>query len=297
MQTVFSKREDTIEIWVNEAYDALKAVFPNKSTFVDYINKITDPLNAELLIRSAQYYLVAKEYQKDSFVKLIMILSLTEKLLSGQNEFQEFPIWVQGQDRRITRLLCGVGKCSAEEYKRILDVLTNEYYQVFGSRRNVLKFFENHMDLESKIDVISAISPHFTDTVTHYTERLPQYSTVKNIEELSGKANHVISKHLMPYCYNWQKCYLEYADCDRSLGCVLEEDKDILEKCLKKVVDLLYQIRNDFVHAAVITPLTEGETFVYAVVGGKEVTIELNIEDFEHMFEKAFKHYFDALSN
>ena len=62
IQSIFSTREEIIKIWVREAYNGLNSIFPNKKSFVEYINKIHDPLNAELLIRSAQYYLVSKKY-------------------------------------------------------------------------------------------------------------------------------------------------------------------------------------------------------------------------------------------
>ncbi|MDH5771354.1 MAG: hypothetical protein OEZ25_08735, partial [Candidatus Bathyarchaeota archaeon] len=62
----------------------------------------------------------------------------------------------------------------------------------------------------------------------------------------------------------------------------------------------IYQIRNDFVHEAKITPLNEADAIgTLSVIGAKRkpITIELTSEELEDIFEKALKHYFDDLVN
>lgn len=71
----------------------------------------------------------------------------------------------------------------------------------------------------------------------------------------------------------------------------------ILDKTLKKVVNGIYQMCNDFVHTASITPLNERDSVgTLGIIGAdrRPVSIELTAQDLEVMFEDEFKHYFDC---
>ena len=108
---------------------------------------------------------------------------------------------------------------------------------------------------------------------------------------------------MMPYCFNWQKCLVYYGDCDHSKTCELN-NKSILEETLIKVVNDIYQLRNDFVHSARITALNEEEeaiakfstSIVIGVIGSKykPISIQITIQEFESIFEQAIKKYFDG---
>ncbi len=101
----------------------------------------------------------------------------------------------------------------------------------------------------------------------------------------------------MPYCYDWRKCYVGYGNCSSELTCALTNNESLLAKILKRVVDDIYQMRNDFVHTARITNLNEKEAISTLVTIGAErrpVSVELTAEDLETIFENGLKHYFDG---
>ena len=74
MTDFWGKKEDIINAWVNEAYEALDSLFPTKEKFIDFINSITNRREAELFIKLSLFYLVAKKYEKSIFTKLIMMI-------------------------------------------------------------------------------------------------------------------------------------------------------------------------------------------------------------------------------
>jgi len=295
-------RKETINRWVDEAFSALGSIFSSRDDFVEYLNSLRNYEDAELLIRISQFYLVAKKYQPESYVKLIMIISAIEKLINRENRFQEFHRWVQKQDLKIQQLLSATNAIDAPKFKKIIQNLAEEYFQVFGSQRNVLAFFSNYFESDDKMKLARSMRANWVDTVAGYSERFDYCKQVMKSPVFSAKElekyGFGVGKHLMPYCYDWRKCYASYGGCDPSIGCLLAEDESLQNKTLKKVVGLIYQMRNDFVHNALITPLNEKKSvFTLGRVGGRNVSIELTTEELESMFEKALKSYFDRPAN
>jgi hypothetical protein len=293
----FEPKERTIKMWADEAFEALKSQFSSNDDFIKYINSLKDPKDAELLIKIGGFYLVAKKYQKDSYVKLIMMISIVEKIANKGKEFQEFYDWVEDQDKQIVELLSKAKIIDANRFKEIIRVLKENYFKEFGSRRNVLAFFKEHLTKEDKIKLIRYIEAERKETVERYSERIPVPlklfgGKAATIEELKGKGFNV-EKHFVPYCYDWKQCWFEYGQCDPNSGCLLNDDESLLDNSLKKVVDDLYQMRSDFVHDATITPLNERDVVSTLGTSGKRpVLIKLTIGDLEEIFEKALKHYF-----
>lgn len=297
----FESKEKTIERWADEAFEAFSSKFSSKEEFIKYMNSLKNPRDAELFIRIGHFYLVAKKYQQASYVKFIMIISIIEKIANKEKEFQEFYDWIEGQDAKINELLPKLKAIDVNVFKDIIRKLKENYFQEFGSRRNVLAFFRIHLTQEDKIKLIRSVEVDRRGTVERYSERIPAIlrhvgGKATTIEELKEKGFNV-KKHFVPYCYNWKQCYFEYGQCVPSLGCLLKDDESLLDKTLKKVVDDLYQMRSDFVHDATITPLNEKDAiFTLGTSRKKPVLIKLTVEDLERMFEKALKHYFDTLT-
>lgn len=301
MGSYFGSKESTIQQWVDEAFDALSSLFSSKDEFVEYLNSLRNHKDAELLVRASQFYLISKKYQSESYFKLIMIISVIERLINRENRFQDFHAWVQKQDTKIQNLLLPADKVDLQKFKEIMDALSEEYFQVFGSGRNVLKFFQDYFVLADKIELAKSMKANLTDVVPAYSERMGgiKYivkNPVSNIKELE-KYGFKVSKSMMPYCYDWRKCYATHSGCESQLGCLLNEDENLTKMILKKVVGLMYQMRNDFVHSARVTPLNESKSiFTSGRVGKEPVFIELTANDLEAMFEKALKRYFDKLT-
>jgi len=53
-------RENTINTWISEAFEAVNSLFPSKEKFIEYVNSFRNPRDAELFIRLCQFYLIAK---------------------------------------------------------------------------------------------------------------------------------------------------------------------------------------------------------------------------------------------
>ena len=291
-------KEKIIERWVDEAFSALVSLFPAKEDFIVYINSIKDPKDAELLIRLSQFYLIAKKYQQESYVKLIMVVSAIEKIANKEKGFQEFYHWIEGQDSKIGELLSRMKNIDVSKFKEIIRTLRESYFQEYGSRRNVSTFFREHLTQEDKTKLIRSMKANWTDVVQWYSDRNPLIKflgrdKIASIQELKGK--YRVEKHLVPYCYNWKKCYFDGIDCAPHLGCLLTENSNFQDETLKKVVDDIYQMRSDFIHNAIITPLNERDAVTLGTIGGKPVSIDLTSEELQNMFEKALKHFFDQL--
>lgn len=301
MGSYFGSKERMIQQWVSEAFDALSSLFSSRDEFVEYLNSLRNHEDAELLVRASQFYLISKKYQSQSYFKLIMIISVIERLINRENRFQEFHIWVQKQDSKIQNLLLSEERIDVQKFKDIMKALSEEYFQVFGSGRNVLKFFHEYFELADKITLARSMKANLTDVVPAYSERIGgmKYivkTPVSNIKELE-KCGFPVAKSMMPYCYDWRKCFATHTDCEPSYGCLLNEEEDLTYIILKKVVGLIYQMRNDFVHSARVTPLNESKSiFTSGRVGKEPVFIELTANDLEAMFEKALRRYFDRLT-
>jgi|GEM_PF-5904716 hypothetical protein len=297
MAVIFEPKNKIIEMWVDEAFEAFRSLFSSKEKFIEYLNSFKDPRNAELLIGIGGFYLLAKKYHPQSYIRLIMIISIIEKLTNRERKFQEFYEWIESQDAKINELLTELKIIDVSMFKEITRKLKENYFQEFGSRRNVLAFFEEHFTQEDKIKLIKSLKSEYRETVRGFSERLLKniFGEVKTIEELKGKGFNV-QRHFVPYCYDWRRCYFDYGECFPDYGCLLNEDKPLLDKTLKKVVGKIYQMRSDFIHDATITMLNEKDAMcTFTTSGGKVISIELTVEDLQNMFEKALKHYFDSL--
>jgi len=60
-------RENTLNMWINEAFKAVNSLFPSKEKFIEYVNLFRNPRDAELFIRLCQFYLITKKIRKGTF--------------------------------------------------------------------------------------------------------------------------------------------------------------------------------------------------------------------------------------
>src|SRR3989304_8873943 len=86
-------KQDDILVWVKEAQRGLRSVFGSLKEFIGYLNDLAKPEDAELLVEVGQFYLTSKRYVKLSFIKMVMILSIVERLMAN-SEFMEFYEWL-----------------------------------------------------------------------------------------------------------------------------------------------------------------------------------------------------------
>lgn len=304
-------REKTINDWVNEAFSAISAQFNSKDQFIEYINSFKDRETAELFLRICSFYCIAKKHQPKSYVKLIMMISAIEHLMNKGKQYEEFCFWIEKQKPKIAEKLSSVKSINEEDFTKIIRFLRDDYFKIYGSQRNVVEFFQNHLSVEDKIRLVKSIRSNRTKTLPKFS--LKEYQTLfkaspKTIDEASRKTGIKIEESFMPYCYDWKQCQIDYGSCLASVDCKLRnaENKSLLDSTLKKVITHdIYQIRNDFIHNARITPLNEKDSDgfssigVFGVIGTKrkQIQIELTPEELQGVFEKGLKNYFDGFVN
>jgi hypothetical protein len=190
-------------------------------------------------------------------------------------------------------------------FKNVVRKLKENYFELFGSQRSVFDFVEKHLTVEDKAKLCKSIKANWTYALRDFNFQYPflltkdKLNDATNIIEFSKKYNIKREKSLLPYCYDWKRCFISI-DCIPTYGCPLRENGSLLKKVLKKVVSDIYRarMRSDFIHNAIITPLNERDAIGTLTVIGfkrKTVSIELRAEDLESIFERALKHYFDEL--
>lgn len=294
-------RQEQLKKFISESYLGISSQFKSEKDFIDYLNSLIDAETAELFIRICKFYFVSKKYQPTSYVKLIMMLSIIENTISKESEWKEFHSWIFNQRSVIQSSLDKAEKIDQKAFLKIIQELKEQYFKEYGSQRNVVEFFRNYVTTDNQIKLIKTFRANYAKVIENFEAHdIPLPKTIEEASEITKKP---IEDMMMPYCFDWEKCLVYYGDCDHSETCELN-NKSILEETLKKVVKDIYQLRNDFVHSARITPLNEYNesdakhsfSTIMGVIGSKykPISIDITIQEFEAIFEQAIKKYFDT---
>lgn len=62
-------REKVLEVWIEEAFNPFSNRFSSLEEFVNFINKIKEPKNAEKFIRLSQFYHSCKNFVPHTFTR------------------------------------------------------------------------------------------------------------------------------------------------------------------------------------------------------------------------------------
>lgn len=294
---IFDSRNILLKRWVDASYDGMKDQFSSLDDFIIFLNNIKNKKDAEQFLRLCRFYNSSKNYVEYSFTKLIMMLSVIESIISSDKKYLPFKDWILGQDDLIESRLTDIKKRDIKEFKRVIQDFKEIYHSEYGSTRNVIDFFHTYMDKSDKVYIIKSFKPKKTDIVQQYSEKLYEkapHMIGESFKELKNKGHKIRENELMPLCYNWRYCYVEYGHCHPDIYCCLMEDDELLLRYLKKVIGVIYSLRSNFVHNAKMPGIGEGGIdFSSTLYKGKHLMIELNITDFENLFEKGFIKYFE----
>ena len=223
-------REEKLKEFIDEAYQGISSLFQSETDFIDYINSFLDAETAELFIEICKFYFISKKYQPTTCVKLIMMLSIIEKTISKEKEWEEFHCWVFNQRSLIQESLDKTEKVGANAFLKIIESLKEEYFKEYGShKRNVYEFFRNYASTDNQIRLIKAFRANYTKVIEDFEAQdylmSPFPQTIEKASEVTKKP---IENMMMPYCFNWQKCLVYCGDCDHSEVCELS-NKSILK--------------------------------------------------------------------
>ena len=293
----FGSRDAHLKIWIGEAYNGLNAHFTSLMVFIQYVNNINSKENAEQFIRLCQFYNSSKNYVDNSFTKLIMILSIIESIISKGKKYRPFKDWILGQKNLIESRIDYLKEGDVNTFIKIIEEFKTVYHSEYGSTRNVVDFFHKYMTIEDKVSIIKSFRYKNTKVVSQYSEKLYEKIPHMLVNKFGdfNKTRFRVSEELMPLCYNWRCCYVDYGHCYPNIGsCLLMENEGLMFNTLKRIINIIYTMRSDFVHNAKMPGISEkGIDFTSTVYKGKLLMIELNIADLEELFERGFLAYYD----
>ncbi len=188
----FETREKTLDGYVDEVFGALSSQLPSRDDVVKYINSLDSHETAELFIKICGFYLVSKKYQSSSYVKQIMIISAIERTVSKEKKYKEFAFWFENQVPTIKSELQKTDVVTEKVYLEIFRSLREEYFEIFGSYRNVIEFFQKHVSKTDKLKLIKSFRAFHTKTILGFSSdifRIPPSQIPNTIEE-TGKKFH-----------------------------------------------------------------------------------------------------------
>jgi len=280
--------------FITKNFAFFKDVYQTKEEMLGYCEKFRgthETLTVSDFLAIHEYYKTMRQ-MNNSTVKLVMIISLIEKLCS-ERKYVDFAEWLQETEHSSENEHC---KSKHKHCKK----MWNEYNQEYGSSGKFQKFFENYK----------------------YVSRDEQIALVGSVETYIKKSNGSLS--LVKLLCHEATCPEEKKEVDSNLGlvlahlgcdyqkCPLLEDDGKLKRGIGDFAGLLYEIRNRFVHNALLTQFPSGKMSRFnvesPVVSMKELrfrktkrrartlraTIAFGAEQLETILNYNFKQLLDA---
>lgn len=276
------------KVGVDSALDLFKKEFPTRDDIVRYVNSFRNSSDAEDFLSLSSFVSMAR-CSKQDIVSLIMLISVVESLSEDGIDFKD---WIIGEEAG--KILENEGLFPITDFPKWEEArakLYSEYSEKHGSQRAFRAFLEEHLTDDQKIEVVKGIrSEHDESLEKHYEE-----------DERIAKA--LPSDHLVPHCFSYGSCWTGYEYCSAPGSCRLKSDPCLLSREFKRSVDLLYEVRSKFVHAAFwgASP-PKRDLFPEGITGfirkkGKliPIGIGLSYDTFEEYVLSAMKEHFDRL--
>lgn len=171
------KSQKILEGFVYLTHSSLQDIFPTEEDVVKYLNNFENPQIAKLFLETGRYYHSAKNYscpicfppkqiekcpnckqtlEMPSFLVLIMIISIMERLSSGLTPFQDFYTWMGTKETRkkVQAFLETSEEKNAEE---LIDSLRKAWLEEYGSTTKITEFFSSFLTKEEKMEFVKSI--------------------------------------------------------------------------------------------------------------------------------------------
>lgn len=291
--TFLWQRDEVIKGFLNEANSALGRFFSTHDELIKYINAFLRREDAELFLDVCRFFNIAKNYACHPFLEFIMMISVVENL--GIPRYLSFFDWlVTKENKKIIESEFNLSKNkSYDSFVASMERLNEKYLETFGLRRSLLSFFDKNLEDKEKVKLIRSFETKKVKCVykAHY-KVTSRYGTIEDYAKDTGKT---IDERLLPACYDWQNCWIEYGQCQPDVRCVLLVDKKALEQHLGRTIGIIYDYRSMFVHKARSPPFSKTTSIVQDVYENKPIIIRLTLEELQIMMENALKKHFDKL--
>jgi len=268
-----SKKPTPEEFWtdfVKRDFQFFKGIYSSEKEMLDYglkLQKIGDTTKAFLELYSiSEFYITLKSVQ-DGFVKLIMIISLIERLASNK-DYVDFSTWLKANESEN-----GNARKAWNNYND---------RDGYGCSHKFRNFFKNP-DYLTKSEQISLVqSVKFYSKYKGKRVSAPLFC----YQEKCGRGNRDCVFHydqkpvLHALSMNGEEDeYFRYGIED----CPLFQDGKLLNKTLNELANFIYQMRNKFVHNATLFHLAKKSQ------GFPSLMIDYIEYDFRHIREFKFK--------
>jgi hypothetical protein len=272
-------------------------------------------------------------FEMPAHIVLVMVISLMEKLSRGLSEYIDFYNWISPQKiNSIYHSMVQSGKLQSGEIEnvgKLISSLKDEWRVNFGSSTKITDFFKGFLTKEEKIEFVKSVKfeievPELPprgegfDKISYklkYEEWMQEYEkeiqkhnldSVENIKKYVADNNFKMTKEALPICFDkidywncfqWDPSGTGVGFCHHKYKCKLKSNEEFLDECFKKIVQVIYNWRNQFVHEAQIPPITE-----IAICGGiyrkkksseKRIVVLLTTQELKPVFERMVKKYFN----
>ena len=341
------KAERALVAFVAITQSSLKRIFPTEDDVIKYVNNFENPEIAKLFLETGRYYHSAKNYscpacfppkhlekcpncgeilELPSFLVLIMIISIMERLSHGSKSYQDFYTWIGTREAHKKAQTFFDGD-KTKELSTLIDNLRSEWLKENGSTTKITEFFQSFLTKEEKMEFIKSIR-YFYEVPELPPKRMGDVEgkPAKDVEEVFQKWEEEFKKEqgirlkteqdvfdyiknngdkksweALPICYNEQNfldCYgRDYFGqgqgyCRYNYLCRLDKDQKLLNDCFVQTVKTIYDWRSKFVHDMRIPPIRET-----AILGDfyddRMIMVELTTKELKPVFERMLKRYFD----
>lgn len=225
--------QDVIKISIKNSFKHFNKIFDSENEMYDYFlkfNKIyKSPDDAFYELFSISDYYRSLKIVKPDFLKLIMMISLIEKL-NSKNDFQTFPDWIKKNRKKKQPFT-----------ENSITKIYSKYEKEHGCSSKFRNFFQEYLTKKEKIELIKSISYYYTSEINSESNLVPMF------------------------CYEEKKCKTApYYSCpihtDDSNSCKICNDEKSLKKSINEFAEFLYTLRSNFVHNAIIFDLASPQS-------------------------------------
>lgn len=258
-------KKDLTDTLAKEGFEKIFDFFEflDEQKIYDIINKSSiDNIKNLYAAINFYYYFNLVVDKRASPLKALLMLFVIEGATFGRN-YLDFYGWLNNK----LNLLINKNEI---ELKQSMDILYEEYKTDYGSSRNFRQLFQKYLELGEKLDLLRSYS--FED---------------------NGKINHLCSNAEQQCCVKGKQKNCDY------LQCYLLNNSKKTDIYVKKMVDMLYQVRSELAHNAKLCHFTymPKEGYLGMLIhsfNGKQLIIELTYDSFEDIAKKIISRYLIA---
>jgi len=239
--------------FIKKNFVHFRAIYKDEKEMFQYWEKFQDTAKLEIAVFDFlglhEFYRTMKT-AKNATIKLVMIISLIEKL-SSSREYVDFAEWLEEHGQTTENMHC-------ELMQKYCKKAWNEYNKECGCSSKFRRFFTNSefITIDEQIALLQSVSmfkkdrPEFRVHPFCFDKNCP----ITNVERATSVSIMIGNPR---------------SDCE---NCPLFEDYKKLKRGMDEYALFLYEVRNRFVHDASLAPFPRGKGGIF---GSKENMVSI----------------------